>query len=71
MNKQSVNGTLLCSTILRFNSIFLKNIMYTVVQISITCGIFTAIWLIFFLFECIEAKKINQKLKELEKDDWE
>ncbi len=46
-----------------------EKIGYTVVQILITCGIFAAIWLIFFLFECIEAKNINQKLKELEKDD--
>lgn len=45
------------------------NILYTVVSILISCAIFTAIWLIFFLFECIEAKSINQKLKEMEKDN--
>ena len=46
-----------------------EKIEYTVVQILIACGIFAVIWLIFFLFEYIEAKNINQKLKELEKDD--
>ena len=45
-----------------------EKIEYTVVQILIACGIFAVIWLIFFLFEYIEAKNINQKLKELEKD---
>ena len=46
-----------------------EKIEYTVVQILIAFGIFAAIWLIFFLFEYIEAKNINQKLKELEKDN--
>ena len=44
------------------------NILYTISQILISCGIFVAIWLCFYLFNRGEAKKINDSLRELEKD---
>lgn len=44
------------------------NILYTISQILISCGIFVAIWFFFYLFNRGEAKKINDRLRELEKD---
>ena len=41
-------------------------ISYTVLQFIISCGIFLGIWFCFYLFNRNEAKKINERLKELE-----
>ena len=45
------------------------DILYTAIQLLITCGIFAVIWLAFFLYEYIEAKSINKKLKEISDKD--
>ena len=45
-------------------------LLRTVMQILIACGIFAAIWLVFFWFAHVEAKTISQRRKEMEKDDW-
>lgn len=44
-------------------------ILYTVLQFFVSCGIFMAIWLCFYLFNRNEAKRINERLRELEKGD--
>lgn len=43
-------------------------IIFTVLQFLCSCGIFMAIGSGFYLFNRNEAKRINQKLKELEQD---
>ena len=43
-------------------------ILYTVLQFLSSCGIFMAIWFCFYLFNRNEAKKINKRLRELERD---
>lgn len=40
-----------------------------VLQFLFSCGIFMAIWFCFYLFNRNEAKRINKRLKELEKDN--
>lgn len=40
-----------------------------VLQFLSSCGIFMAIWFCFYLFNRNEAKRINKRLKELEKDN--
>lgn len=44
-------------------------IVLTVLQFLSSCGIFMAIWFCFYLFNRNEAKRINQRLKELERDN--
>lgn len=43
-------------------------ILYTFSSFLISCGIFVAIWFCFYLFNRGEARKINNRLRELEKD---
>lgn len=40
--------------------------LFTVVQFLFSCGIFMAIWFCFYLFNRNEAKRINERLRELE-----
>ncbi len=40
--------------------------IYTVLQFLFSCGIFAAIWACFYFFNRREARKINDRLKELE-----
>ncbi len=42
-------------------------IIQTVLQFLSSCGIFIVVWFCFFLFNRKEAKRINQRLKELER----
>ena len=44
-------------------------VMYTVLQFMLSCGIFMVIWSCFYLVNRKEAKRINERLKELEKDN--
>lgn len=46
-----------------------EDVLYTVIQFFISFSIFTAIWLCFYFFNRMEAKKINDRLRELEKSD--
>lgn len=41
-------------------------IVYTIIQFLILCGIFFIIWSCFYFFNRNEAKKINNKLRELD-----
>lgn len=41
--------------------------IYTALQFLFSCAIFAAIWFYFYLFNRNEAKKINGRLRELEK----
>lgn len=43
-------------------------IILTVLQFLFSCGIFMVIWSFFYLFNRNEAKRINQRLRELEQD---
>lgn len=45
------------------------NRIIMVVQFLFSCGIFMAIWFCFYLFNRNEAKRINKKLKELEREN--
>lgn len=42
-------------------------ILLTVLQFLFTCGIFMVIWSCFYLFNRKEAKRINKRLRELDK----
>lgn len=44
-------------------------IIRTVVQFLLSCGIFMIIWCCFYLFNRNEAKKVNERLRELERDN--
>lgn len=44
-------------------------IIYTILQFLSSCGIFMIIWSCFYLFHRNEAKRINKRLRELEKDN--
>lgn len=44
-------------------------IILTVLQFLFSCGIFMIIWLCFYRFNRNDAKKINQRLIELERDN--
>lgn len=44
-------------------------ILYTVLQFLVSCGIFMAVWICFYLFNRSEAKEINDRLQELEQKD--
>ena len=44
-------------------------IIYTVLQFLCSCGIFMVIWFCFYLFNRNEAKMINKRLRELERDN--
>lgn len=44
-------------------------IMYTILHFLSSCGIFMIIWLCFYLFNRNEAKIINKRLKELEREN--
>lgn len=46
-----------------------ERIMYTILQFLISCCIFMAIWFGFYLFNRNEAKRINERLKEMERED--
>ncbi len=43
--------------------------LYTVFQFLFSCGIFMAIWFCFYMFNRNEAKRINERLRELERDN--
>lgn len=43
-------------------------VLHTILQFLFSCGIFMAIWACFYLFNRKEARKINQRLKELEQN---
>ncbi len=43
--------------------------LFTVLQFLFSCGIFMVIWSCFYLFNRKEAKRINQRLRELERQD--
>lgn len=43
-------------------------ILYTVLQFMISCCIFMLIWFCFYLFNRKEARRINDRLKELERE---
>lgn len=43
--------------------------IFTVLEFLSCCVIFLVIWLCFYLFNRSEAKKINERLRELEQDD--
>lgn len=46
-------------------------VLYTVLQFLCSCVIFMAIWFCFYLFNRSEARRINERLKELERDKWD
>lgn len=46
-----------------------EHIFHTILQFLFSCGIFMAIWFCFYLFNRNEAKKINKRLRELEKEN--
>ncbi len=48
---------------------FPDKIIYTILQFLLSCGIFVAIWLCFYLFNRNEAKRINERLREFERDN--
>lgn len=41
-------------------------ILFTILQFLSSCGIFMVIWYCFYLFNRNEAKKINERLREME-----
>lgn len=43
-------------------------VFFTVLQFLCSCGIFMAIWFCFYLLNRKEAKKINERLREFEKE---
>lgn len=45
-----------------------NNILHTISSFLISCGIFVVIWFCFYLAKRGEAKEINKRLRELEKD---
>lgn len=44
-------------------------ILFTILQFLFSCGIFMVIWFVFYLFHRNEAKMINKRLKELEREN--
>lgn len=46
-----------------------NRISFTVLQFLFSCGIFMIIWFCFYLFNRNEAKRINERLRELEQDN--
>lgn len=42
---------------------------YTVLQFLVSCCIFMVIWFGFYLFNRNEAKRINERLREMERED--
>lgn len=50
---------------------FPGKILVTVLQFLSSCGIFMVIWFFFYLFNRNEARKINERLKEMERDKEE
>ncbi len=44
-------------------------ILYTVLQVLCSCLIFIAIWACFYLFNRRDAKRINERLRELDKEE--
>lgn len=42
--------------------------IYNILHFLLSCGIFIIIWLCFYLFNRNEAKRINERLRELEQD---
>jgi len=44
-------------------------VIYTALQFLLSCGIFMAIWFCFYLFNRNEAKRINERLRALERDN--
>lgn len=45
-----------------------EHVFRTILQFLLSCGIFVAIWFCFYLLNRNEAKKINKRLRELEKE---
>lgn len=43
-------------------------IIFTALQFLASCGVFMVIWFCFYLFNRNDARKINKKLRELERD---
>lgn len=43
-------------------------IIFTVLQFLFSCGIFMVIWFCFYLFNRNEAKRINKRLREIERN---
>lgn len=54
---------------LRWIPFYPDRILYTVLQFLTSCGIFMAIWFCFYMFNRNEAKRINARLRELERDN--
>ncbi|MCM1118896.1 MAG: DUF3021 domain-containing protein [bacterium] len=48
---------------------FPDRIFLTILQFLFSCVIFVGIWFCFYLFNRNEAKRINQRLRELERDN--
>lgn len=46
-----------------------NKVIFTILQFLFSCSIFLTIWLCFYLFNRNEAKRINQRLKELEQNN--
>lgn len=46
-----------------------ERVLYTVAQFFFSCGIFILIWLCFYFYHRKEVQKINDKLRELERND--
>lgn len=46
-----------------------QKMFLTVLQFLFSCGIFMVIWSCFYLFNRKEAKRINQRLRELEREN--
>lgn len=44
------------------------NVFHTVLHFLFSCGIFMLIWFCFYIFNRNEAKMINERLKELERE---
>lgn len=44
-------------------------ILFTILQFLFSCGIFMLIWLCFYLFNRKEANRINQRIRELEREN--
>lgn len=46
-----------------------NRIIYTILHFLFSCCIFMSIWFCFYLFNRKEARRINERLKELEQDN--
>lgn len=46
-----------------------ERILYTATQFLLSCGLFMLIWLCFYFYHRKEAKEINDRLRELERNE--